>query len=895
MIYSFDTKDFYNKEEKDISGGMSLLRQLITFQESRKEFYEMSREDQFKFLDNLEKEINKSIKNGYKPKKHIYDYYIDKYEYEEILRSLKYCKKMREVLKKQFKQKLSSNTSTRVLRDDAVKDSNLISVFDSVLTRTIGLNQKEISKDIIIVETKYFEVLDSLIGNGFMYQDKKYICYTASAGQIRTKKTVFIREDLYKQHQNSLMCGLLWEDINKRKGINVNKYLAYLALSNSATDEWKDFNIDKVIVVDDFESLVNCEVDYIDHETFEIERKFMDVPIEHTDGCGMMLPKVSRKAFMLRAPWMKGLIVPFPFDKFVREKNKEVGSGRYGKVKDIYGKEYHLLKDGIEIVLTKSQFKNWKYYDSWDDYKEKFKKHNCQVGICNIEDDHPKKAKLNYQMLQTLTDMTEEELTSISKKTIDKIKAIGSDKDTMLEVLGVTEHNANKNSYQKALEIYPELLKDVHSKETLKKVKKSIVQKAKGGKLHIDGKYTFIAPDLYAFCEYLILGDKNPKGLLRNGEVYCSLYGDGTKLDCLRSPHLYREHAIRINKIEKEMKRWFITKSAYTSCHDPISKLLQFDVDGDKSLVCRDELVVEIAERNMDGIVPLYYEMKKAEPELLNSRTIYKGLEAAYKNGNIGKTSNNISKVWNSDKVDLDMIKILVCENNFVIDYAKTLYMPKIPKEIDKTKKKITKQKLPHFFKYAKDKEVDKVQFKNGSIVNMLDHVIPNTRLNFGSTGLGNFNYKVLMSGKIHKDNTLRDDIVKVYTERDLKKYKMDFDQANADWTGDNLPIYQIIRNEIISVGLDVEYIVDVLIEFLYEHKKSSYKTTLWSCFGTEILDNIKNNIKDKSLQCERCGERTEVRGGSKGNNTKYCVACSDIIIREKKREWAANNRNKNT
>ncbi|WP_063565463.1 hypothetical protein [Paenibacillus sp. O199] len=892
MIYSFDTKDFYNKEEKNISGGMGQLRQLITQLESQKEFYEMSREDQFKFLNSLEQDMNKSLKSGYKPKKYIYHYYIDEYDYKEISKNLTYYKKMKEVLKKQFKQKLAMNSSTRVLRDDAIKDYNLISVFDSVLTRTLGLNQKEISKDIIIVETKYFEVLDSLIENGFMYQDKKYICYTASAGQIRAKKTVFIREDLYKLHQNSLMCGLLWEDINKIGGINVNKYLAYLALSNSATDEWKGFDIDKVIVVDDFASLVNCEVDYIDHETFEIERKYMDVPIEHTDGCGMMLPKVSRKAFMFRAPWMKGLIVPFPFDKFIREKNREIGSGLYGKVKDIYGKEYHLLKDGIEMILTKSQFKNWKYYKSWDDYKTKFKMYNCQVGICNLEEDHPKNAKLNYQMLQTLTDMTEEELISISKKTVDKIKSIGSDKDTMLEVLGVTNQNTNKNNYQQALEIYPELLKDVHSKETLKKVKKSIIQKAKGGKLHIDGKYTFISPDLYAFCEFLILGDKNPKGLLQNGEVFCSIYGDKTKLDCLRSPHLYREHAVRINKIEKEMTRWFITKSAYTSCHDPISKLLQFDVDGDKSLVCRDELIVEIAERNMKGVVPLYYEMKKAEPELLNSRTIYRGLEAAYKNGNIGKTSNNISKVWNSEKVDIDMIKILVCENNFVIDYAKTLYMPTIPDEIDKRKKEITNQKVPHFFKYAKDKKVNEVQLKNGSIVNMLDHVIPTTRLNFKATDLGRFNYKVLTSGKIHKENALRDEIIKVYTERDLKKYKMDSDQANGDWTGDNLPIYQIIRNEIISVGLDAEYIVDVLVEYLYEHKQSSYKTTLWSCFGTEILENIKKNIKDISVQCERCGERTELRG----KKSLYCTDCSDIIKREKAkaRKERFNNKNKN-
>ena len=42
-----------------------------------------------------------------------------------------------------------------------------------------------------------------------------------------------------------------------------------------------------------------------------------------------------------------------------------------------------------------------------------------------------------------------------------------------------------------------------------------------------------------------------------------------------------------------------------------------YDVDGDKSLVVADKDFVRIAERNMNGIVPLYYNMRKAEPTRL--------------------------------------------------------------------------------------------------------------------------------------------------------------------------------------------------------------------------------------------------------------------------------------
>ena len=40
-------------------------------------------------------------------------------------------------------------------------------------------------------------------------------------------------------------CGLTIDDINKKGGNNPNKHLAYMALANSATDVWKEFDIDK--------------------------------------------------------------------------------------------------------------------------------------------------------------------------------------------------------------------------------------------------------------------------------------------------------------------------------------------------------------------------------------------------------------------------------------------------------------------------------------------------------------------------------------------------------------------------------------------------------------------------------------------------------------------------
>ena len=51
-----------------------------------------------------------------------------------------------------------------------------------------------------------------------------------------------------------------------------------------------------------------------------------------------------------------------------------------------------------------------------------------------------------------------------------------------------------------------------------------------------------------------------------------------------------------------------------------------------------------------------------------------------------GIISNNISKVWNSGKItqqEINVVKWLCLRNNEVIDYAKTLYKSKCPKDID--------------------------------------------------------------------------------------------------------------------------------------------------------------------------------------------------------------------
>lgn len=817
--------------------------------------------------------------------------------------------KLLDLLAKKAEANIQSNGNhhIRILNDNEVSEKNIISVFDSSFTRMIGAKQDELSEDFMVVQVYYFDVIKDLIYHGFMYKGEKYVYFTSSAGQIRTKKTVFIKESVWKKYEKTIMCGLTIDDINRKGGNNPNKHLAYMALANSATDVWEDFDIDKTIVIDDFETDVFGTYDLVDDVDYSIKRVSDFVPITHTDGAGMMLPCMGKNR-MVRLPWVKGLLGVFDFVKFI-----EV-NGCSPIIKDIYGKEHDVIAEGIQIIFTKSQFKMYKYYDSWEQYKNFYKQYGCTAGYTNIEEDRVRDATINYQMLQTLVDITDEEIMNIAKNSIDKLKNLSSSIESIQAAFGVTPYNRNKTAFQQAIELYPYLLNDEYVKIQLREIKDSMIKRYKSGKLQVHGKYTFLLPDFYAACQYWFIGDKNPSGLLADGEVFCWLFRKSEKLDCLRSPHLYREHAIRRNiacsryaERQKKIREWFDTDAIYTSCHDLISKILQFDVDGDKSLVVADKTIIKVAERNMQGVVPLYYNMKKASPVQLSNATIYDGLNAAFTGSNIGQYSNNISKIWNSEvfisgtdeekQSAIDVIKLLCMENNFCIDAAKTLYMPERPKFVRELVTSFTKANVPHFFKYAKDKEEHQVSDLNDSFVNKLDSIIPNPRINCRSIGLGEIDYKLMMknpdieckvsvtkSGKIDKDNT--DPMILKYCELN-QKYHFKINMECADMIkGEILTNAQLkqdlffkniaseIRTELSQFGYSDSEIADILVKFLYYEKPSKHKSVLWFCYGKYIVENLKEHFKvsTKTVQCIDCGEWIDV--DKKDNNTCRCPVC---------------------
>lgn len=840
-----------------------------------KQFYVYSVDtDAFYYEDEIQ--LSKEMNTARKKKNEIRN---KKESTKEISRSIN-------SLKDNFIKTLERNNgNTRKLNEKYLSPTNVVSIFDSTLTRTLKFKQDEISTDIIIVKTYYFQILKDIVLNGFMLNGEKYIYFSSSSGQVRTKKSVYIKESLWAEHQKKLMCGLTFDKINKKGGINQNKFMAYLSLISSATDLWEEFDMKKAIVVDDMQTMVTGMVDFIDEKTYEItENVLMDVAVDTTDGCGMMLPSISSKNKMVRAPWIKGNLAVFDYKSMLTER------GHNGDVIDIYGNKYNIFSNDIQVIFTKSQFKLHGFYESWEDYLKNYYENSCEVGYCNEEEDEFKLKEMNYQTLQTLYDMSDEDVVLLTKNANTKIKSIAQTNESKMEIIGATGSNLNKSPFQEAVFIYPELLRESHTKKMISLTKKSMVKKLKAGKIPVEkAHYTFIVPDLYGFCQKLFFNEYQA-GLLKNGEVCCNLFESNEEIDVVRSPHLAMEHCVRKNIVNDEIRKWFTTDAIYISSHDLISKVLQADFDGDRALCIKDDVILRNAKRLSKGINPLVYDMKKADNKILNNYTMYDGLINAYRSGKIGFYSNSISKIWNKINKDnfvgsMNAIKLLCMENNFNIDASKTLYMPTRPEYIDDSISSMVSGKLPSFFIYAKDKEKEKVESTNDSTMNKISKSIKDARISYEYTGFEKFDYMMLLSDKNIMEKS--DSKISYHYDKFLK-YRSILSKYNNEDMNNQSFIIKIFKEEFKSLPYEFDYIIDSLVVYLFKEKADKEKSIFWDSFGDVLLRNLKDNLS-KMFECEECGVKVK----KIGKNMKYCQSCSKKIELKKTRDRVKKYRSK--
>lgn len=836
----------------------------------------------------------------------------------------------------------------RTIDSKYFKDVNVIAFFENSLIRTLKIDSQKPTLDFIVIEVGNtdMEIVRQVIENGLFITERiktgktedgldiietkneKYQFFTAGAGQTRQKKFMMIKESIWKKYEKNLMCGLSTDSINNMGGMNVNKFLAYLSLNNSASEVIEDFDIDKCIVVDDFTEIIRAEVDYIDrndeisngeiiYETkkgknitrkkkkteWNIYRKTMDVPVDFMDGAGICLEEVFDKNTQFRLPWFKGLLCPIDYKKYISENNLNT------KIIDIYNKEYDIIKDDIKVIFTKSQFKMSKYYKNildkdgnvfmtgWEVYKACYKYYNHTFNKCLEDENKLKDMKINYQMLQTLTEMTDENIEILTKSTKDLINKVHIDRNSQLDFLGATLENRKRDYMQEIVRLYPEILTSKYIKKQLKDSITSYKKEAKSGRIKLKAKRVFIIPDLIHFIS-LLFGDGTDYAL-EEGEVYFDTYKSSKRLGLLRSPHLSREWSINENIDKNEKTNYFKTNGIYVNAKDLMSKVLQYDVDGDEALVIEDneeqKWLLDLAEKQMKDLRPLYYEMGGGSNTEINSINTFKSLKFVYEKSNIGKVSNTLTNIWSKDNSDnkLDKIKKLCAYNNWIIDSAKKLELPKLPKNI---KDLMNNSMYPYFFQFAKNKKKNKCRpIGNGVIDRICKSIdsIDNEKFDY-STGFGTFKLKNLLNNqKIKIDYEVIDFYKKLEedTRNLIRKYSLKYADEDANFNYKELA-YSEARNSVLNYckASNIEYLdmVDMIIK--YSFKQDEMKLAfVFNVFGAVIINNVNKNIKlslDSKfvIMCNQCGKRTEINN-KKTTTKKYCEECYREIRKEQNKK----------
>lgn len=788
---------------------------------------------------------------------------------------------------------------------DTLKSTKKIAEFCCELSRVMGLKHLDSTLDLIVVKWKNTEMLRQLVINGFyipvimdngLIVQKHYHFFTASAGQLRRDKIVMIEDTMWEKIHDKIECGMTWDLINERGSINPNKLMAYLALSTSATEEWTDFDIDRVIVIPEFKAPVTDRMMYIKPD-YSYEVSVRTVMIDHTDGSGMMLPEVSESNFMIRGPWIKGLLGSFDFIRFCKINNvKPV-------LTDAWGVEHDLIKERINIILTTSMFKLYNLYKNFDEYKEYFKKYHCHFCRTNYEEDYIKDTTINYQMLQTCQDFTDKEIEAFIKEEHRRIENITKNKDMMLKTLKADINS--EQPYKVALALYPELLRETYSRNSLKDIKKRMVLDAKSGKIKCANKRVFVLPDFYAACQYWFMGEKNPKGLLAKDEIACKIFRRHNKADVLRSPHLYLEHSIHKITHDQNVYDWFYTNAVHTSVHSLVSRILQFDVDGDQLNVIVDPLFVDIAERNVKefDIVPLFYESEKANAEPISNDSLFRGLKRAHDYSNIGEISDMLTRLWNRDKPDMVAAALLTYLNNLRIDGAKTgivheyANIPHIAKQIgNATGGK--NGRMPFFFQFSKNGRKDALKKKkrkyadpNNSTMNRICRQFEDIgNINMNYAGVLQFNWQMLLDKPY---NGSRLEIPQLFCELDSVNLSSIIESQEKSYSNEKQLINgytfvaEEIKREIINRFGSLEEAYPFIVKYLFAGEganRSAHKRMFWKVFGEIAVKNLKKNLASCDT-CEDCRMRIPswIKNHACIKNTKgffECIDCTAISER---------------
>lgn len=575
-----------------------------------------------------------------------------------------------------------------------------------------------------VVMTKKNQYND-LIKNSFYINNYKYSRLLCGAGHARHNTVIFVREDYEKSLKEILNNG--HKDIEMIPA----KFNAYFALSFSGIVPVSE---PYFCVVPDYEIQRTERVDYIEEYNRKIDVKEIDKLLNFNifDGEGLISPRLAKiwakdlgiddyipSAFIIRNSFLKGCVCTFDFHKFIDESGKHI-------TKDVWGNPVN-LRD-MDLIISASQFKMWMAYNSIDDYINNCKKNNMVWGISRVS---PKQdnsfVHANYQFLQVLN-LNQSQIENLCKKTVDYFNSILRDNINyvLLYLLG---EKSNKefdkdiflkinDTVTKALILNNKLIKDPYIQSHLfyslnKKIKESYF-----GNLLLNGNYTIIVIDPFAFMENLL--GLPVHGLLNNNEYYCNFWNKKNinKVASMRAPLTWRSEVNCLSLINNDKtEEWYKYLKNGVVIYNIHGCDMMIHSDGDAD---GDIVMLTDQKEFIDGAYggyPIFYEKKVAQKIKIIDSELYK-IDSLSFDSRIGYITNCSTTMYsmlplfdensNEYKELINRLKICRRLQGDQIDLAKGINIKPFPKHWTKWEN----------VKKAKDNEdLQRIEFNNKLVI----------------------------------------------------------------------------------------------------------------------------------------------------------------------------------
>lgn len=560
--------------------------------------------------------------------------------------------------------------------------------------------------DIVNVKVDDKRTYKHICKNGMQVNGITYLRLSSGAGQSRRNTASFVNVEIKEELERKLNCGL------KIDKINVAKYNAYFGLHMSAT---YPVRTPRVCLIPDCEEYkliktVDWIEDITDDNGKEIrkirERDDFEFVPNLWDGQGLISPSFAAKwqkdleldylpsQFGIRTAFIKGMLCTFDFHKYASEIAKT------NKILDYYGKEWDISE--IDILLSTSQFKMYKYYSSWDQYTQLHELHKHSWGVTKVNPKNDNEMSLsNYQYIQTLN-LSNEKIEKLIEPTVNWIKNIceGEKLHSLLFLLGNSTEgdtlshifDRTNSNFVKAVLYNDKLLNDPYIKKKLYDGIATKIQEAKIGRLWCRANYQCMVSDPYGQAQWAF-NRKDVTGLLGEFEHYSHFWNERnvSKVDACRSPMVdFHEHNILNFKKNEDTREWYkyIKSGIVYNCWGT-DTIRHSDSDWDYDIVfTTDNEII------MNNIYPdknvITYDKASAPPQKLNAANLVKTDLRSFdsKVGSITNYSTTFISMLANFKEDseeyqilLDRIKLLRRYIGDSIDQAKGIKMKPFPSD----------------------------------------------------------------------------------------------------------------------------------------------------------------------------------------------------------------------